>query len=165
MCQSMCPKILIIFKTKNSLSPNSSCLIVCILDLSQKKISTKFSVIFRMLPGDSKSQNSDYGSFCHTPSDTFGHLQASGDTPDSSRPMTRSNPEEEPDSGGDHHNHHHQDTQRQPLLPPDMQDSSSEDDAGANSSGYTRRKTKLHRYYFYVIQTLFCFINCIVSLW
>lgn len=28
-----------------------------------------------MLPGDSKSQNSDYGSFCHTPCDMGGAAQ------------------------------------------------------------------------------------------
>merc|ERR1712062_305924 len=40
-----------------------------------------------MLPGDSKSQNSDYGSFCQTPSDNFGHLTTASDSntnPDSS---------------------------------------------------------------------------------
>ena len=31
----------------------------------------KFFYRFRMLHGDSKSQNSDYGSFCNTPCDTF----------------------------------------------------------------------------------------------
>ena len=54
----------------------------------------------------------------------------------------------------DHESAHgdHQDTQRQPLLPQDIQDSSSDDDAGANSSGYTRRKAKIHRYtYFFVL--------------
>ena len=33
----------------------------------------KLSFFYRMLPSDAKSQNSDYGSFCHTPSDTFGN--------------------------------------------------------------------------------------------
>jgi hypothetical protein len=32
----------------------------------------------RMLPSDAKSQNSDYGSFCHTPSDTFGNQTTTG---------------------------------------------------------------------------------------
>ena len=53
-----------------------------------------------------------------------------------------------PDDHTDHDlsaNGDHQDTQRQPLLPQDTQDSSSDDDAGANSSGYTRRKAKIHR--------------------
>ena len=31
-----------------------------------------------MLPSDAKSQNSDYGSFCHTPSDTFGNQTTTG---------------------------------------------------------------------------------------
>ena len=30
-----------------------------------------------MLQGDSKSQNSDYGSFCNTPSETFGAVGGS----------------------------------------------------------------------------------------
>jgi len=98
-----------------------------------------------MLPGDSKSQNSDYGSFCQTPSDNFGHLTASDSNPDStSRPpnLAMTGTDQPPDHQGDHD---HQDLQRQPLLPPDIQDSSSDDDAGANSSGYTRRKAK-HRH-------------------
>ena len=102
-----------------------------------------------MLPGDSKSQNSDYGSFCQTPSDNFGHLTASDSNPDStSRPpnLAMTGTDQPPDHQGDHD---HQDLQRQPLLPPDIQDSSSDDDAGANSSGYTRRKAK-HRYVYNV---------------
>ena len=111
-----------------------------------------------MLPGDSKSQNSDYGSFCQTPSDNFGHLTTASDpdpNPDSSsRPpnLATMTGTDQPDHNGDHdhqgHDHDHQDLQRQPLLPPstpDIHDSSSDDDAGANSSGYTRRKAK-HRY-------------------
>ena len=92
----------------------------------------------RMLPSDAKSQNSDYGSFCHTPSDTFGH-------PDSSHahPPPEGGATSPLDSGGQG------DNSRQPLLPPNPEDSdldtSSDDDAGANSSGYMRRKTKLHR--------------------
>ena len=104
-----------------------------------------------MLPGDSKSQNSDYGSFCQTPSDNFGHLTTASDSntnPDSSsRPpnLAMTGTDQPPDHQGDHD---HQDLQRQPLLPPSTPDihdnSSSDDDAGANSSGYTRRKAK-HR--------------------
>lgn len=84
-----------------------------------------------MLPCDSKSQNSDYGSFCHTPSDTFG-----GDSNSPRPPPAPATPGGETEHG---------DTQRQPLLPSNEDDTSSDDDAGANSSGYMRRKTKLHR--------------------
>lgn len=92
-----------------------------------------------MLPGDAKSQNSDYGSFCHTPSDTFGrHVLASNSDPNQDPPMIREMTS--PDPG-----HDAVDTQRQPLLPPDINDSSSsDDDAGANRSGYTRRKARSH---------------------
>jgi shingomyelin synthase len=113
----------------------------------------------RMLPGDSKSQNSDYGSFCQTPSDNFGHLTTTTAS-DSNNPDSGSRPPnlamtgtDQPDHPGDRDHDHqgdhdHQDLQRQPLLPPstpDIHDSSSDDDAGANSSGYTRRKAK-HRH-------------------
>jgi len=86
----------------------------------------------RMLPSDTKSQNSDYGSFCQTPSDTIGNNG-------------------EPQSSGSHvnspdHTDHQGDTQRQPLLPPMADDETSSDDEGvANSSGYMRRKAKFHR--------------------
>jgi hypothetical protein len=79
------------------------------------------------MPGDSKSQNSDYGSFCHTPSDTFGTLAAQeppeGDPPDQSVGASKmlASPSTNPDSdqvdhgpGGD--------TQTQPLLPTDTND-------------------------------------------
>ena len=80
-----------------------------------------------MLPSDTKSQNSDYGSFCQTPSDTIGNNG-------------------EPQSSGSHvnspdHTDHQGDTQRQPLLPPMADDETSSDDEGvANSSGKTRLK-------------------------
>lgn len=101
----------------------------------------------RMLPGDAKSQNSDYGSFCNTPSDTFGHHSSSDTNPDSSsKPLRMNGDQSDRDHDHDQGNDHHQDTQTQPLLPQDVQDSSSDDDAGANSSGYTRRKAKIHRH-------------------
>ena len=94
-----------------------------------------------MLPSDAKSQNSDYGSFCHTPSDTFGHPDSSHQTRPSSSGGA-SSPTGHIENGGQG------DTQRQPLLPPNPEsdsDTSSDDDAGANSSGYMRRKAKLHK--------------------
>ena len=104
-----------------------------------------------MLPGDSKSQNSDYGSFCNTPSDTFGHHSDTNPENSSSRNNKNQSMTMNSDQT-DHESAHgdHQDTQRQPLLPQDIQDSSSDDDAGANSSGYTRRKAKIHRYTFFL---------------
>ncbi len=95
-----------------------------------------------MLPGDAKSQSSDYGSFCHTPSDTFGHQN------------TASNPEHPASEAGGKMNAISEDARdsnatgvdqtRQPLLSEDCNDSSSEDDAGVKS-GYTRRKAKIVR--------------------
>ena len=88
-----------------------------------------------MLPSDTKSQNSDYGSFCQTPSDTIGNNG-------------------EPQSSGSHvnspdHTDHQGDTQRQPLLPPMADDETSSDDEGvANSSGkrkITEKVLKLSR--------------------
>ena len=82
-----------------------------------------------MLPSDTKSQNSDYGSFCQTPSDTIGNNG-------------------EPQSSGSHvnspdHTDHQGDTQRQPLLPPMADDETSSDDEGvANSSGKTKKTKK-----------------------
>ena len=74
-----------------------------------------------MLPSDTKSQNSDYGSFCQTPSDTIGN---NGEPPSGSHVNS-------PD-----HTDHQGDTQRQPLLPPMADDeTSSDDEVGANSSG------------------------------
>ena len=74
-----------------------------------------------MLPSDTKSQNSDYGSFCQTPSDTIGN---NGEPPPGSHVNS-------PD-----HTDHQGDTQRQPLLPPMADDeTSSDDEVGANSSG------------------------------
>jgi shingomyelin synthase len=106
----------------------------------------------RMLPSDSKSQNSDYGSFCHTPSDTFGAPSAappgggpSGDSLNHQKDLQEDNETLEQS--------HQSDTQREPLLPPrshdleedlEADDTSSDDDAGANSSGYMRRKTRLY---------------------
>ena len=79
-----------------------------------------------MLPSDTKSQNSDYGSFCQTPSDGFGN---NGEPPPENRQPTTS-----PD-----HTDHQGDTQRQPLLPPMADDeTSSDDEVGANSSGKPR---------------------------
>ena len=101
-----------------------------------------------MLPSDAKSQNSDYGSFCHTPSDTVfgnGNNQTTG---------CMSNGSGNGDGAGspDHLDHgppdHQGDTQNQPLLPSSQsadEDTSSDDDAGANNAGYMRRKTKFHR--------------------
>jgi hypothetical protein len=56
-----------------------------------------------MLHGDSKSQNSDYGSFCNTPSDTFG---AVGGVGPSSGPGGGAY--QQPTSGGDQHHRGHQ---------------------------------------------------------
>ena len=121
-----------------------------------------------MLPSDAKSQNSDYGSFCHTPSDTFGNSSSQATTgapPGGGSPNGRGagSPDhldhgdgvghgEGHDHQHDHqdHLHHHGDTQSQPLLPPRSsqsadEDTSSDDDAGANNAGYMRRKTKYHR--------------------
>lgn len=120
----------------------------------------------RMLPGDSKSQNSDYGSFCHTPSDNFvppldneslagqettaAMTQAKKATSDGGNGgKSGANPINGAASSTEDHIGPAGDQsvdlyQRQPLLP-DSHDSSSEDDAGANSSGYIRRKTRHHR--------------------
>lgn len=108
----------------------------------------------RMLPSDAKSQNSDYGSFCHTPSDTFGNQTTTGGSAGSNGAGSPQPPDhlDHGHEGQDHHDHHHNhqgDTQSQPLLPPRSQsadeDTSSDDDAGANNAGYMRRKTKYHR--------------------
>jgi len=103
----------------------------------------------RMLPSDAKSQNSDYGSFCHTPSDTFGNQTTTG-----SGGGNGAGSPDHLDHGQDGHEidpDHQGDTHSQPLLPSSSQsdrldeDISSDDDAGANNAGYMRRKTKNHR--------------------
>ena len=102
-----------------------------------------------MLPSDAKSQNSDYGSFCHTPSDTFGNQTATG-----SGGGNGAGSPDHLDHGPEGHEidpDHQGDTHSQPLLPSSSQsdrldeDISSDDDAGANNAGYMRRKTKNHR--------------------
>jgi shingomyelin synthase len=118
-----------------------------------------------MLPSDAKSQNSDYGSFCHTPSDTFGNSQTTTGSGSGAETNGAGSPDHLDHGGGggdgdgdglegheghEHPDHHQQgDTQSQPLLPPRSQsadeDTSSDDDAGANNAGYMRRKTKYHR--------------------
>ena len=76
---------------------------------------------YRMLPSDTKSQNSDYGSFCQTPSDTVGN---------NGEPQNVANSPDHTDHRGDNN------SQRQPLLPPMADDeTSSDDEVGANSSG------------------------------
>lgn len=100
-----------------------------------------------MLPSDSKSQNSDYGSFCQTPSDTFGNGESrvtNGDGATSGGGGTMSpGPDDNagPTSGGD--------TQRQPLLPPNLADdeeSSCDEAASAsNDRGFMRRRNKYRR--------------------
>lgn len=102
----------------------------------------------RMLPSDSKSQNSDYGSFCQTPSDTFGNGESrvgSGNGGSGSGAMSPG-PDDNagPTSGSG-------DTQRQPLLPPNLaDDEESSCDEGASTSnadrgGFMRRRNKYRR--------------------
>lgn len=122
--------------------------------------------------GEAKSQNSDYGSFCNTPSDSnylhqnhppiannqsssgvgLTNHKASGiasatssknvATPATATPAAAAGGANELDQSVMATESH----QRQPLLDNSPSDSScSDDDAGANSSGYTRRKTRLHQ--------------------
>ena len=89
-----------------------------------------------MLPSDTKSQNSDYGSFCQTPSDTIGN---NGEPPSGSHVNS-------PD-----HTDHQGDTQRQPLLPPMADDeTSSDDEVGANSSGIYLKDIQIYIVFFYI---------------
>ena len=107
-----------------------------------------------MLPSDAKSQNSDYGSFCHTPSDTVfgnGNNQTTGCMSNGSGNGDGAGSPDHLDHGGGSHGpdpDHQGDTPNQPLLPSSQsadEDTSSDDDAGANNAGYMRRKTKFHR--------------------
>lgn len=107
-----------------------------------------------MLPSDSKSQNSDYGSFCQTPSDTFANggetdpASSAGGNGNSSSGGNLSSPTPDDNvgqgAGGD--------TQRQPLLPPNLADDedTSCDEAASTSNGgaggfMTRRRNKYRR--------------------
>ena len=71
-----------------------------------QKIGTKnineIFLFFRMLHGDSKSQNSDYGSFCNTPNETFGPGGSGGGGGPSSGPGGTFHQS----SVGDHHRGH-----------------------------------------------------------
>ena len=110
-----------------------------------------YFVYSRMLPSDAKSQNSDYGSFCHTPSDTVFNSNSNQTMATATGGSGAGSPHPPDHLDGHHEGHevHHQgDTQSQPLLPSSQsadEDISSDDDAGANNAGYMRRKTKNHR--------------------
>lgn len=116
--------------------------------------------------GEAKSHNSDYGSFCNTTSDNYRHhpdtaagvgtvtssskqpvsaivTAASAGAGAAGYPSTSSKAKPGPDTV-DHQSAMATD-QRQPLLDNSPTDSSCSDDDAGVSSGYTRRKTRLHQ--------------------
>ncbi|XP_040581563.1 phosphatidylcholine:ceramide cholinephosphotransferase 2 isoform X2 [Lepeophtheirus salmonis] len=92
-----------------------------------------------MLPNDGKSQSSDYGSFCNTPSGLFtGASTVVEDSPSSNSPSRTKGDDLTANESINPELYQHQ-----PLLSIDIPSDSSlsEDDVG-NANGYTRRKAK-----------------------
>ena len=96
--------------------------------------------------GDSKSQNSDYGSFCNTPSCETYLTRSKSDSSSSDKKRSSGERGSTAPAGQQEQSVISAEAyQTQPLLDQSASDSScSDDDAGANSSGYTRRKTRHH---------------------
>ena len=112
------------------------------------------SSLSRMLPGDSKSQNSDYGSLRHTPYGGSGGSVPGTETATSGQSQEQQPADgigDDPVGGGGGAGGDTADSppgldsqQREPLLNSTHHDPCSSDDeaGGPNSSGYTRRKSR-----------------------
>ncbi|XP_040581561.1 phosphatidylcholine:ceramide cholinephosphotransferase 2 isoform X1 [Lepeophtheirus salmonis] len=113
-------------------SPSSHCDRLCPTNTEQEDSKG-------MLPNDGKSQSSDYGSFCNTPSGLFtGASTVVEDSPSSNSPSRTKGDDLTANESINPELYQHQ-----PLLSIDIPSDSSlsEDDVG-NANGYTRRKAK-----------------------